>query len=122
MALGTVADALARTLAVILSASGPLWFRRPVEGVLDFGLPRTSPDIATFTPAVGGRNTAAGVMVLVTSLYASRRLTAVFLATWATGAGLSDTAVCLPGGVGTKRHLVNVAICYAVSILLWVAS
>lgn len=92
-----------------------------VTAVPVFGLPRTSPDIATFGPSLGGRNMAAGAIVLVSSFHASRPLTGIFLAFIATGAGWSDTAVCLAKGKGHKRHLLNIGIIYTVATLLIVA-
>ncbi|OJJ60242.1 hypothetical protein ASPSYDRAFT_89118 [Aspergillus sydowii CBS 593.65] len=121
MALGTVADALARFIGVALVTSGPIWLYDPVKSVPVFGLPRTSPDIATFGPSLGGRNMAAGAIVLVSSFHASRSLTGIFLSFIATGAGWSDTAVCLAEGKGHKRHLLNIGIIYTVATLLIVA-
>lgn len=92
-----------------------------VSAVPVLGLPRTSPDIATFGPSLGGRNMAAGAIVLVSSFHASRSLTGIFLSFIATGAGWSDTAVCLAEGKGHKRHLLNIGIIYTVATLLIVA-
>lgn len=64
---------------------------------------------------------AAGAITLVSSYHASRTLTGVFLALIATGAGWSNTAVCLAKGKGHKRHLLNIGIIYTVAVMLIVA-
>ncbi|KAL4781638.1 hypothetical protein BJX76DRAFT_9931 [Aspergillus varians] len=118
MALAILADSLVRIIGVVLVTTGPLWLYDPVNSVPIFGLPRTSPDIATFGPSLGGRNMTAGAILLVSSFNISRPLTGTFLALIATGAGWSDSLVCIGKGKGLKRHLLNIGICYTVATML----
>ncbi|KAL4965824.1 DUF4267 domain-containing protein [Aspergillus stella-maris] len=118
--IGTIADYLVRTIGIILITTGPLWFINPVRSVLTFGLPRTNTDMSTFGPALGGRNIAVGFMFLLSSLYSTRQLTGIMLCLYATGAGWSDTMVCLAHGQGHRIHVFNICVCYVVAgCLVW---
>ncbi|KAL4937813.1 hypothetical protein BDV06DRAFT_226599 [Aspergillus oleicola] len=116
--IGTIADYLIRTIGVILITSGPLWLINPVSSVLTFGLPRTNTDMATFGPALGGRNIAVGFIFLLSSLYSTRQLTGTILFLFATGAGWSDTMICLAHGHGHRIHVFNILVCYLVAGML----
>ncbi|KAL4967468.1 DUF4267 domain-containing protein [Aspergillus stella-maris] len=99
--------------------SGIIWILSPAKYLRYFGLPQTyiTPQTCTLCLALGARNSAAGLVIILVSLYASKELTAAVLAVFATACGTLDTVVCLRAGVERGRemrwagHLVNLGIC-----------
>lgn len=84
-----------------------------------FGITNPTPEKATFGPALGSRNAAAGLMLLVLSFKGHRNLAGTLLAIWVTCAGLEDAYLCYSKGSNKPMHLINTSIGWVVATLLW---
>lgn len=88
-------------------------------GARMFGVPTATAETAVFGPGIGGRNSAAGLMLLVLSFNGLRSMAAIWIAMWVTFAGLTDTGICLRHGNNWETHMMNVGIGWIVATLLW---
>ncbi|KAL4792960.1 hypothetical protein BDV19DRAFT_391615 [Aspergillus venezuelensis] len=124
--LATFSLLLARFLGLGGFISGIAWILSPAKYLTFYGLPQThiTPQTKTLCLALGARNSASGLVILLVSFYASRQLTGAVLVVFATACGVLDTVVCLVAGGEKWRetrwagHLVNLGIFYTVFIML----
>ncbi|KAL4946210.1 hypothetical protein BDV06DRAFT_218539 [Aspergillus oleicola] len=113
-----VADMVIRLLSLVLFANGMIWFLFPVHGIRLFGLITPSTDAAILGPALGGRNAAGGLSLLVISLCGHRKLAASFIACWATFSGLIDSQICVAHGTNWQLHATNMVVAWMVSVMV----
>lgn len=91
-----------------------------VRAVIDlFGIANPNVDKAALGPAIGCRNAAAGIMLLVLSLQGHRQLAGVFLFVWVTLVGPEDIFLCIKDGTSWTTHAVNLGIGWTLSVLSW---
>lgn len=84
-----------------------------------FGIANPNDEKAALGPAIGCRNAAAGVMLLILSFKGHRGLAGLFLFVWVTLVGPEDIYICVEEGTSWRTHAVNLGIGWAISVLSW---
>jgi hypothetical protein len=72
---------------------------------------------AALGPAIGYRNAAAGIMLLILGFKGHRGLAGLFLFVWVMIVGPEDIYICIEEGTSWRTHAVNLGIGWAVSVL-----
>lgn len=86
-----------------------------------FGIASPNVEKAALGPAIGCRNAAAGIMLLILSFQGHRKLAGAFLFVWVTLVGPEDIFLCMKDGTSWNTHAINLGIGWVISVLSWYA-
>jgi hypothetical protein len=84
-----------------------------------FGIANPNVEKAALGPAIGCRNAAAGIMLLILSFKGHRKLAGIFLFVWVTLVGPEDIFLCMKDGTSWDTHAINLGIGGVISLLSW---
>ncbi|KAF3388928.1 hypothetical protein F1880_003925 [Penicillium rolfsii] len=117
--LRQISDLLIRIVGLVLISSAYFWQFNSLKVIEFFGIADPNVEKAVLGPAIGSRNAAAGMMLLILSMKGHRKLAGTFLFVWVTLVGPEDIFLCMKDGTSWDTHAINLGIGWVISVLSW---